>query len=112
MHEYGCINDKQNRYSLSDPLYIPYRRYVHFNVLANFFFAKHIYKTIYFNIVVWFKSAPYCSSVCIGIAVIFKQRFNTSYSVSCVVFCGLTSGVGREQGRGSLFPIFMCRYRN
>ena len=40
------------------------------------------------------KSAPYCSYVCNGIAVIFKQLSTTSYSVSSVMFHGLISGMG------------------
>ena len=36
MHEYIRIKDKEKRYSLSDTAYILYRKYMRFNVLANF----------------------------------------------------------------------------
>ena len=48
MHEYIRINDKEKRYSLSDTLYIPYRRNIYtFQRAYKLCFAKHIYKIIY-----------------------------------------------------------------
>ena len=50
MHEYILINDKEKRYSLSDTLYIPYRRNIYtFQRAYKLCFAKHIYKTLYIS---------------------------------------------------------------
>ena len=94
MHEYIRINDKQNRYySLSDPLYIPYRRRnIHFNVLTNFVLLNIFIKLYILT----------CCVVCLTkahhtvIPFVMASPLFLNNDLTRLTLCRVSSGMGRK----------------